>query len=185
MVTKNTGRTTPKGTVAPRPVIRAEAPTTVASWKMATAGSLLSLPSGNTCLVRTPGLGAFIKQGKIPNSLLGIIQEAMASKGASTEDVDVDSFLQDPEKLAGIMQLCDEITVDCVVDPRVYPAPIDPSTGEVLPLGAEGRRDDRLYVDEIDFNDKMAVFNYVAGGTAELEKFREESPADVESVPER
>lgn len=145
--------------------------TSAKSWKSkASAGTPLVVPSGNTCLVRTPGMQVFIKQGLIPNSLLPIVQEAM-NKGRAPKNLDLDMD-KNPELLTEMMDLMDAITVYCVIDPKV----------EAEPAEWVERDDDVLYVDEVDFNDKMFIFQYAVGGTSDLAKFREELTEHVEAL---
>ena len=167
--TKSTGRTTPKkvqdeGTLEPTPA---------SSWKKGVQGTLIRVPSGNTALVRAPGMEVFLREGVIPNSLLPIIQEAMV-QGAAPDKATQSKMLDDPQKLIDIIDLANSITVYCCLDPKVLPIPTN-AEGEVLPLGDKNRLPDVLYVDEVDFNDKMAIFSFAVGGPADLEKFLPES----------
>jgi len=146
--------------------------TSAKQWKSKTSkGTPLVVPSGNTCLVRTPGMQVFIKQGLIPNSLMPIVQEAM-NKGKAPKNLEFDPD-KNPELLNEMMDLMDAVTVYCVIEPKVEP---EPAT-------EDERRDDVLYVDEVDFNDKMFIFQYAVGGTADLAKFREELGEHMEAVP--
>lgn len=145
--------------------------TSAKAWKQKTStGTPLVVPSGNTCLVRTPGMQVFIKQGLIPNSLMPIVQEAM-NKGRAPKNMDFDTD-KNPELLNEMMDLMDAVTVYCVIEPKVEPAP-----------ASEDQRDeDTLYVDEVDFNDKMFIFQFAVGGTSDLAKFREELGEHMEAV---
>jgi len=146
--------------------------TSAKQWKKKTSkGTPLVVPSGNTCLVRTPGMQVFIKQGLIPNSLMPIVQEAM-SKGRAPKNMELDTN-KNPELLNEMMDLMDAVTVYCVIEPKVAP---EPAEGVV-------RDEDTLYVDEVDFNDKMFIFQYAVGGTSDLAKFREELSEHMEAVP--
>lgn len=152
-------------------------PTPVSSWKKATGDIVpLELPSGNVARVRAPGMQSFIKSGVIPNSLLEIVTKQL-EKGKKREDVDLEKLTQelidDPQKgLQDILSLVDAVTVECVVEPRVYPAP-----GQ-----DEERVEDKLYVDEVDHEDKFFIFNFAVGGTRNLDKFRSELASSVELV---
>lgn len=180
MVTKNQNPKSdkPAPTRRPRPASVKGAPgetvTPVQTWKKrVTEGTLLTVPSGNTALVRAPGMQAFLKEGVIPNGLKSIIQDAMVTGLAPGADVQ-QSMLDDPEKLQQIMDLVDAVTVACCLDPVVVPVPHD-LNGEVLGFNHPDRDENTLYVDEVDFNDKLFIFNFAVGGTADLEKFRSES----------
>lgn len=151
--------------------------TPVSQWKKKTEPVPLDLPSGNTCLVQPVGMEAFIKQGFIPNSLLPIVQKSLAAGEAGRPDeINAGEMmaeaLQDPEKLRDIFDVADAVTVYCVVEPKVHPVPEDDSS----------REEDKLYVDEIDFDDKMFIFQYAVGGSRDLEAFRAATAADVGPV---
>jgi hypothetical protein len=152
--------------------------TPVSEWKKKSEPHPLDLPSGNTCLMQPVGMDVFIKQGFIPNSLLAIVQKALAAgEAGKADELDMSEFmaeaLVDPEKIRDIFQVADAVTVYCVVEPRVYPVPTD----SVL------REEDKLYVDEIDLDDKLFIFNVAVGGTKDLEPFRAATAAGVGSVP--
>lgn len=181
MTTQKTGRTTPKGTGSKG---AADGPTSASSWKKkSVGGTLLSVPSGNTALVRSPGMEVFLTRGIIPNSLIPMVQEAM-QRGAAPKDEDIQDLMNDPKKIEDIVELADAVTVYCCVDPIVAPRPTD-EAGNVLPIGHPDRDEDVLYVDEVDFADKMFIFNFAVRGSADLSGFRPESTPDVGSVPEQ
>lgn len=145
--------------------------TSASAWKKQTsAGTPLVVPSGNTCLVRTPGMQVFVRRGMIPNSLMPIVQEAIQKgKPPSNKALNLE---QTPEMLEEMMEVMDNVTIYCVVEPKVAPAPADD----------EERDENILYVDEVDFMDKLFIFQYAVGGTADLEKFRKESGFDMGAV---
>lgn len=141
--------------------------TPVSQWKQKKEPVPLELPSGNTCLVRPVGMQAFLKQGFIPNSLLGIVQAGLkAGETGKPAEIDTDALmaeaLADPEKLQDIFDIADSVTVYCVVEPPVHPIPED-----------NLREEDKLYVDELDLDDKMFIFQFAVGGSRDLEPFRQ------------
>lgn len=144
--------------------------TTAKDWKgRANQAVELDLPSGNTALVRNPGMQAFLQAGIVPNELMGIIMSAIEKE----EMPDLESMQTDPEKLKSVLTLFDNILVYCVVEPAVLPVPTEGVT----------RDEDLLYVDEVDMEDKMFIFQYAVGGTKDLEKFRAEQAAALVGVP--
>jgi len=156
-------------------------PTAASTWKKKTVGgTLLSVPSGNTALVRAPGMQVFLQQGVIPNGLMSIVKESM-DKGKAPVEKTLSSMMDDPEKLQEIVQLADAVVVYCCIDPAVYAPPKD-EEGTPVPFTDPRREGDKLYVDEVDFNDKMFIFNFAVGGSSNLEKFREELELDVPDV---
>lgn len=152
--------------------------TTASAWKQKTAGGTpLVVPSGNTCLVQASGLQVFLREGLIPNSLMPIISEAMR-KGRAPQNSDFD-LENNPEMLDQILDLMDSVTMYCVIEPKIEPAPRD-EEGALIPFSE--RDPETLYVDEVDFQDKTFIFQYAVGGTADLEKFRQELGEHVETV---
>lgn len=189
MVTKaNVVQDKPNPNARPKPAdSRAhEKPTSATAWKQkAAVGTLVTVPSGNQVRVRTPGMQVFLREGVIPNGLMPIIQESMASGVAPSADAG-ESLLNDPEKLQEILDLADAITIYCCLDPRVASVPTEEIEGvsTLIGLGDERRDDDILYVDEMDLNDKMFIFQFAVGGTASLEDFRAQQGSNVVTLPE-
>lgn len=164
-------------------------PTTASSWKKKTVGgTLVTVPSGNTCLITTPGMQAFIRNGVIPNSLMGIVQESMKTGQAPSEE-SLSPMLDDPKKLAELMQLADDVVVYCCLDPKVaHPPKImvmddegNPSE-QAVAFDDPSRDEDILYVDEVDLSDKMYIFNIAVGGPSDMAPFRQEQKSDVVAV---
>lgn len=137
-------------------------PTPVSGWKKPVEATVL--PSGNAMVLRRPGFQAFMKSGLIPNSLLGMAQSAISS-GKGLEEPDVQELIKDTDKVTDMMSMVDEVTVFCAVQPEVSRAPA---------IGVD-RDPNILYVDEIDDEDKMFIFSYATGGSADVESFRDEA----------
>jgi hypothetical protein len=170
MVTK---RTTDKG--AP------ESPTSASSWKAKTiGGTLVTVPSGNTARIRIPGMEVFLTEGIIPNGLMPIVQEWM-SKGLAPNDDTLKDLIKDNERISQVIELANAITIYCCLDPVVVAIPKD-DQGDIIPVGDSRRDADTLYIDEVDFQDRMFIFNVAVGGTSNLERFREEQKSRVETL---
>ena len=153
-------------------------------WKKAISGVELTLPSGNVALVRRVELRKLLNAGVIPNSLMDIVKDAIKGKSQNldtmADDVDID-----PEKLRDMLGFMDQVVIDCVINPKVHPAPMRLKTGgngekEVIPF--EERDGERLFIDEVDDLDKQHVFNFAVGGTSDTERFLEEQEAAVAAV---
>lgn len=170
---QSSGRTTPKKL------------TTAAEWSKDAKGRPLTVPSGKTCLVSKPeGLKAFMVNGEIPNILLPILSAALDGEGVDEETIK-ELVGEDPGKLAELTGLADIATINCVLEPRVVPAPRFPEgharVGEVIP--PHERDDDNvLYVDYIEDMDKWFILRYVLAGQTDLESFREELAKSVAGV---
>lgn len=138
-------------------------------WKKAGGGHELTCPSGQSCRARRPGIQTFITRGMIPNQLMPLIEGAISGK-----EVDVAELAKglDLEKIQDMMGLFDAVTIYCVMEPKVLP----------LPPEDEERDDDAVYVDMIEMDDKMFIFQWAVGGTSDLEEFRKQSSATVDAV---
>lgn len=136
----------------------------------------LTVPSGQTCLVRRPGLEGLIKAGVLRNidSLSAIVGEEhiKKTKKGKPSQVNVDSVMKDPKALEDILHTVDKVVCHCVVKPEVFMTPNDITR----------RKQGVVYADMIDIMDKMHIFNFVVGGTRDLESFREGLDGSVGGV---
>lgn len=164
---KKTGRVTPP---------KKSTPSTASSWKKSAKGMPLEVPSGNTALVRNIGLQALVKQGEIPNLLLPIVQQAMQQQKepskAQMQEMAA-TMAQDPAQLLQLVEFVDSIVLQCVIEPKVSP----------VPENELDRDEDTLYVDEVDWEDKLFISQWVMGGTRDLESFREGLDEGMEDLP--
>ena len=158
-----------KKTAAPT----ASKPTSVQDFKQK-AGGLMELPSGAFVKVRNPGgMKAFLEAGIVPNSLMTIVDEAL--KTGNTPDMSKltdNKGGMDEKTLGEMLDLMDNITIMVMKDPQVYAAPEN----------EDDREDDKLYIDELDAEDKMFLFQWATGGTRDLERFRSELASGVEHL---
>lgn len=147
--------------------------TDVSAWKQRNdrGGRKLKLPSGFVCLARNPGMMWFVEQGLVPNSLLDFIMKAIEGDKPKEVAKDVKKMIGDGQ-LATMMEFANLVCVHSVLKPKVHALPEDP----------EDRSEDLLYVDEVDLDDKMFIFNWVVGGTADLDRFHEEQGAAVQNL---
>lgn len=144
--------------------------TTAKDWKgRANQAVELELPSGNTALIRNPGMQAFLQAGIVPNELLGVIMSAIDTN----EMPDLQQMAEDPDNLQRVLTLVDNVTVYCVVEPPV----------EATPAKGVERDEEVLYADEVDINDKMFIFQFAVGGSTDLEEFRKATDSVMESLP--
>lgn len=146
------------------------------TWKRK-KGEDLDLPSGNVALVKRPGMESFITEGIIPDSLMSIINDAIA-KGRGMPPEKMAEISKDPKTVNDMMDAMDRILVKVVIEPKVL-LHKDPE-GNVLP--EEARDDEAIYTDDVDFEDKAFIFNYAVGGTRDLERFRKETSASLDAV---
>lgn len=156
-------------------------------------GGILQLPSGVAVKVRNPGgLRAFLGSGLIPNSLMKIIQEGLdKGSGKNIASAIVKDGQIDPEMMNDMMSMMDNIAVKVIVEPVVHPTLTENDLIEwnnthpddVKETVEQLRRDDRLYADELPDDDKMFLFQWVSGGTRDLETFRQQHAAGVDALP--
>lgn len=164
--------------------------TPASQWKSSkkTGGLELEVPSGNVALVRPVGIEAFLSKGLIPNSLREIALEAI--KGKKAPEMKMDDLNE--EQLSNMMQLFDDVTVYCVIEPEVAAAPLwteedveaglcdESAVGEKVPF--DQREEGPLYVDIVDLEDKMFIFQFACGGTRNVESFRAELASGMERL---
>lgn len=172
--------------------------TPASEWKSEKGPALkdLKVPSGKTALVRAPGLQAFLAMGFIPNSLMGVIKDMLDKNSgkkkptAKQEEQMMAEFFSDimenPDKMQDLIGMVDKVVVYCVEAPKVEPTPmmtteveIDGEVVKKLIPDPNARKDDVLYVDEVELEDKFFIMNFACGGTREVEQFRDESAAVV------
>lgn len=158
-------------------------------------GGIQELPSGFTVKLRNPGgLMAFMDAKNIPNSLLAIIQRSLG-QGKAPE---ADELMQkdgeiDPEMLEGMKQMLDVVSLRCIVQPKFAPSLTEEDLknhnaqypdDQVEDL--EDLRDEEvLYIDDLPFDDKMFIFQWVSGGTRDLEEFRKGHDQSMVAVAEK
>lgn len=152
---------------------------------------VFELPSGLVVKLKNPGgLQAFIANGTIPNSLLGIVQEALTS-GKDNTAAKAQDLAKDLDSLGDMMRLLDVVASQTIIEPPCRLAPtvddvkrwnmLHPEDQKETP---EDLRDDEkyLYTDDIDELDKQFIMQWVTGGTRDLEQFRKEHAANVAAV---
>lgn len=126
----------------------------------------LTVPSGQLCLVRRPGVQGLIQAGVLHDmdSLTAIVEDKHVGRAAGKKSVDVRALLQNTAALDNVMRLADRIICYVVVKPTVVMPPDDVTL----------RRQGVIYADMVDIEDKMFIVNYAVGGTRSLERFRGE-----------
>jgi hypothetical protein len=174
--------------------------TSVSEWKRKKNAVPLDVPSGNTALIESKPVASFAKKGAIPNVLMPIVEESIKTG----HEPDLAELIQkiniDEELLAQFMDVVDVITVDCTVEPSVLAVPdkcvfcqrdldghiklLEDQKEGLHEFKTADRDPEALYVDEVDFEDKMAIFAFVTGGVREYESFLQEQAADVSASPD-
>ena len=158
------------------------------------SGGLTELPSGLVVKLKNKGgMRAFMASGIIPNSLMGIINDAI-QKGTQPDMTGIfkDDGSMDEALIDDMLLLTDRVVMDTMVDPKVFPAPTEDDvqewnrTHKAKSAQVEDpddlRDDDLLYVDEVDAEDKMFIFQWVTGGTQSVAQFRKELAAGMDDL---
>ena len=158
------------------PAKRAEAAkvSDISAFKQRAQGVTLPLPSGLAVKAKRVELKTFIKQGNVPNPLMGIVNEAL-EKGQAA---DVEKIVGggdgevDLDMIREMYEMVDSVVVASIVEPKVHPDPEEDEEAD----------DDLLYVADIDDEDKMFIWQWALGGTSDVETFRLEARADMDAV---
>jgi hypothetical protein len=170
-------------------------------------GEDVELPSGLWCKAKRIGMAALVSGGKIPNSLLPIVIEALEGGDEGVKRAEEKLRKQmSQEHIADMMEMYDSIAMFVVVAPRLRPVPQGcrgcgaqegfPDTADGgpdqyekhlhkwQPVPAEEREHgpDIAYIDWIDFADKVYLMNFAVGGTRDLETFRTEQAELLDSL---
>jgi len=173
------------------------------AFRVRRLGEDVELPSGLWCKAKRIGMEALVQGGKIPNTLLPIVMEALEGGDAGRKRAEEKLRSQmSAAHIADMMAMYDSITMFVVVEPTIRPIPEKCACGSnkygeqiLIPKTAEKEAfdwdnhdhgwsavpdQDRehgtgiAYIDWIDFADKVYLMNFAVGGTRDLETFRKE-----------
>lgn len=154
-------------------------------------GGIIELPTGLVVKAKNPGgLTAFIANGSIPNSLLAIVQKAL-NGGKADVAKEAAKIADDTESLGEMVQLFDIVCVEVIKEPKVRLAPTEADVTKHNILFPEDqvsdpydlrKEDEFLYTDEIEMIDKQFLFQWITGGTRDLEKFRKEYESNLATL---
>lgn len=122
-------------------------PTSIEDWK---CNHVMVLPSGNVIELRRVGLMDLIYQGGIPDTLTPLAIEL------ATSDKITRGFKE--EDLKNQLDIVNIVLKASAVNPRV----------------ADRHGEDSLGVDEVEYFDKVQIFNWANGVTTTLRPFRPE-----------
>lgn len=167
--------------------------TSAKAWKANSARLEMDLdvPSGNTCYVRRLGLDTFLKRGMIPDSLTPIVEEAVRKGKGLPPNIQRD-MLKDEKLVNEMFEMMDTVVCEAVLEPPVHfsrwckhchenfqtlaekdAQHNDADHGyESVEIPTDDRDEDALYSDDVDFEDRSFIFQFVAGGSRDLQRFR-------------
>lgn len=162
----------------------------------------LELPSGNTCLAIRPGAQGLIKAGLLDSldQLTAMVQREQIDPHDPKKQVQsaVNSLAANPKDLLEGLEMVDRAVAFVVKEPAVFldEAELDAdgkplfvvtgqdNAGQPIRKPVFKKRDpDKVYADEVDLEDKMFIFQWAVGGTADLARFRQESADLVGNIP--
>lgn len=136
--------------------------TPAAQWRKARLeGHVVRLPSDNVVRMRQVPMDLLILGGKIPDILTPVAAKAL------WVDTDAESLGNEADLAKGFMELMNLIVPLALVEPRMV---------------AEPKADDEIAPEDMDFNDRLAVFQLATQPVEVLRSFREQQARDVEPV---
>lgn len=153
-----------------------------------TAYTELETPSGQLCLVRKlqpMDLVAGEVLGQT-NFLAEIVQAEITRAKAGPQDhrkPAQDQKSDDTNKLVEALEKAVSTPdgLDSMIDAVVVKTVVEPSI-EIPPKDYTDRKEGVVYVDTINFGDKMFIFNWAMSGLDKLKRFRSEPTGDVEDL---
>lgn len=182
-------------------------PTSAREWKKASEHYEVELPSGNVALLKRPGMESLFAAGVLPDELtkMALEQVKQAERGPQdrkpkqpqTTGIDpalMEKFLNGENAISEIFESFDRITALCVVEPvcLFHKRRLVDSAGQQVTdeqgrsvweeIPQDERDEDVIYTDDVDLDDKSFIFNYVVGGSKDLERFRDELGDAVATV---
>lgn len=140
------------------------APTPGSAWRQPReTGELITLPSGNVARLRPVAVDALLATGRIPDLLSGVAAKTLWS------ETDTATIADDGKLAKEYTDLINLVVPLAMLEPRVVDNP-------------EG--DGEIALDDLEFADKVAVFNLAIGGATALKMFREQQARTVAIVPD-
>lgn len=146
----------------------------------------LTVPSGETCQVRRPGIQGLIKAGILDSmdSLTASVQtehidrtDTGARKAADARAVV--SFAKDTAQIVKGLDLIDVLCCYVVVRPQLY-RPEDYAEGG--PLVGKEPPDGAVSVKDVDIIDRMFILQWAVGGVTDLSGFHKEFGSVLDDI---
>lgn len=138
--------------------------TTGLSWrKPREEGFLVTLPSGNTARLRPVALDVLITSGKLPDLLTPVAASTLF------QEQDVAKIGEQGKVAQQYAELINAVVPAAFLSPRIVESPTE---------------DDEISLDDVDFSDKVAVFNLATAGAVALRSFRDRQAAGVGALPD-
>ena len=149
-------------------------PTSAADWRRPREeGYLVTLPSGNVARLRPVALDVLMMSGSIPDILTPLAAKLLWS------ETELNEVLQDGEKQKTYAELVNRIVPAAMLEPRVVSLD-DEEIGQES--GGRVLASDEVLLEDIDFNDKLSIFQLAILPAESVRRFCERQAADVEAV---
>jgi hypothetical protein len=134
----------------------------------------LTVPSGQVCQVRRPGVEGLVRMGLLDkvDSLTSMVNDKHIKRVKGQKVIDEKSLMSDPESLLKAMSTIDRILCHVVVQPHIELA-VKTVDGQEISLTEDDYEPGVVYSSMVGLEDKMFIFNYSVGGSKDLEKFRQ------------
>jgi hypothetical protein len=153
-------------------------PTSSSAWRSTRKeGFVVELPSGNKARVRrTLDLFDLVRQGKVPNKLIKVVQQMMGG-GRNMKEMNLSPEELDSETLQEMTKFIDVCCTRVMIEPRcMFPPDGDPEPELWDP--PEGA----ISIFDLGEEDKLYLFHLAQGGVADIEKFRIEQKAALAAL---
>jgi hypothetical protein len=144
----------------------------------------LEVPSGAMCQVRRPGPMGLMRAGILDNlDILGSLVQTDHVDRVAGKAVEPDpeaarmrqaqELLKDRTKLEAADRLMNQVVCHVVVQPELSMPEVQDGDRWKW-LAPEDRDAAKTYADSVDDDDKVFIFQFVVGGTADIAQFRKE-----------
>lgn len=160
----------------------------------------ITTPSGSECTAERVGMTGLVKAGVLTegDTLTSLVdskhvRRVRGGKNADHDTIDVMSLAKDPEALGRVVMLVDRVMPFVIQDPvvRLHFVDLDKPDegGNVTRRLTEDERSAEVeitgpcvWTDQIPLEDKMFVFNWAVGGSADAGRFLDQSEGAVAGV---
>lgn len=154
-------------------------PTSATEWrKPREEGYVVTLPSGNVARLRPVALDALVTAGEIPDTLTPLAARMMWQTGSSDEADEPEQEDQSFERGKQSIEFTNLIVRSAMIEPRICEEDC-----EVCEEDCEVC-DDCILIEDIDFDDRIAIQRLVLRSAEAMRRFRDKQAANVEAVPD-
>lgn len=137
-------------------------PTLARTWRQPRQeGFVVVLPSGNAARLRPVALDQMILAGKLPDLLTPLAAKTLWT---NTDEAEIGNQI---ELAKGFAQLVNMIVPLAMMEPKIVEDPL---------------ADDEIAIEDIDFGDKVAVFQLATQPATFLRAYRDQQAANVATV---